>query len=323
MADIPILVTGGAGYIGSHVCKALKQCGFFPVTIDNLSLGHRWAVKWGPLIEGDIGDHNLVKNICEKYQIKGLIHLAAFSNVRESMASPLKYYENNVGKTIKMLSAIKGHVEYFVFSSTCAIYGKPKTIPICESHEKRPITPYGASKLMVEQVLETAAQDLGLNIALLRYFNAAGADIDGEIGEAHENESHLIPLLLETHLQKRPSFTLYGSDHPTDDGTAVRDFIHVTDLADAHIKALTWMMENKKNLKLNLGTGQGYSVLEVIHHIEKAQNAKIPVKLGKRFEQDPPVLVADSKVAKKILNWIPQYSTLPKIIETACRWHET
>ncbi|MCB1107480.1 MAG: UDP-glucose 4-epimerase GalE [Chlamydiia bacterium] len=317
-----ILVTGGAGYIGSHICKALSQKGYLPITIDNLSLGHEWAVKWGPLFKGDCGNPILLEEILNQYPILGVIHLAAFSNVRESQHLPLNYYQNNVQTTLNLLEVLKKHhISHFVFSSTCAVYGIPKKIPIDESHPKCPINPYGESKWMVEKILESMSSAYGMNVAILRYFNAAGADPDGEIGEAHHPETHLIPLLIQTATRERPSFTLYGEDHPTEDGTAVRDFIHVTDLAEAHVRALEFLIEKKESLTLNLGTGIGYSVREMIEAIEKRWECNIPVIKGERFSGDPPTLVANGEKGRKSLNWTPQYSDLETIIDTAWNWH--
>lgn len=313
-----ILVTGGAGYIGSHVCKALAQKGYEPITLDNLSLGHAWAVKWGPLIEGNCGDQILLRKIFSSYNIEGVIHLAALSNVRESHQNPLGYYQNNVSATLSMLEMLKEQdISYFVFSSTCAVYGMPELIPIDETHSKKPISPYGWSKWMAEKIL----QESGVHVALLRYFNAAGADPDGEIGESHTPESHLIPLLIETALGKRDHFVLNGNDHATEDGTPVRDFIHVTDLAEAHVKALEALFEKKESLTLNLGTGQGYSIKEVINQIEINKKCTIPIVEGKQQCGDPPILIADFKKALKTLNWKPKLSNLSTIIETAWNWH--
>ncbi|QVL57107.1 MAG: UDP-glucose 4-epimerase GalE [Simkaniaceae bacterium] len=314
-----ILITGGAGYIGSHICKALAKKGYEPITIDNLSTGNRSAVRWGPLYEGDIGDKKLVKTILEKYPVYGVIHLAAYSNVRESHQAPLKYYQNNVGATLSLLEVLlEMKVVPFVFSSTCAVYGMPQKVPIDESHPKNPINPYGESKLIVEKILQAIPE---LNCALLRYFNAAGADVEGEIGESHDPETHLIPLLIQTAMGKRETFTLNGEGHRTEDGTPIRDFIHVTDLALAHILALEKLIEKKESITLNLGTGIGYSVREVISHVEKKGKTKIPITVGGSFAGDPPILVANGDKAMKTLGWKPQYD-LSTMIETAWNWHQ-
>ena len=314
-----VLVTGGAGYIGSHVCKALPEKGYTPITIDNLSTGNHLAVKWGPFFEGDIDDQTLVRNILEKYPICGVIHLAAYSNVRESLRTPLKYFQNNVGATLKFLEVlIEKKITPFVFSSTCAVYGMPKKVPIYETHPKSPINPYGESKLMVEKILQTMPD---LKVAILRYFNAAGADLEGEIGESHDPETHLIPILIQTAMGKRKTFTLNGEDHETDDGTPVRDFIHVTDLAHAHVLALEKLIKEKGNLILNLGSGMGYSVRAVISLVEKRGETKIPIKVSARFSGDPPILIANEKKAKQTLDWNPHYD-LSTMIETAWNWHQ-
>ena len=300
-----VLVTGGAGYIGSHVCKALAKNGYLPVTIDNLSTGNRQAVKWGPFFEGDIGDKKLIKSLLEMHPICGTIHLAAFSNVRESHQLPLKYYQNNVSGTLKLLEVLlEKKIAPFVFSSTCAVYGIPQKVPIDESHPKSPINPYGESKLMVEKILQTIPE---LHYAILRYFNAAVADLEGETGESHDPETHLIPLLIQTTLGKRETFKLNGKDHETEDGTPVRDFIHVTDLAHAHILALEKLLEEKENLILNLGTGKGYSVQRVIFYVEEKAEGKIPILKGSRFPGDPPILIANGTKAMETLHWKPSF----------------
>jgi UDP-glucose-4-epimerase GalE len=316
-----VLVTGGAGYIGSHICKSLFQKGYTPVTIDNLSLGYKHAVKWGPLIQGNCEDKALLRKLLDDYPILGVIHLAALSNVRESHRMPLQYYQNNVGATLNLLEVLKERrISYFVFSSTCSIYGIPKKVPIDETHPKCPINAYGESKWMVERILQTVSQSHGLKTATLRYFNAAGADPDGEIGESHHPETHLIPLLIQTAMGKRSDFTLFGEDHETEDGTPVRDFIHVTDLANAHVQALECMITQEQSLTLNLGTGKGYSVREVIDTIEKGWDLKIPIVSGERFSGDPPILIANAEKAQDILGWSPQYSDIQTIVETAWDW---
>lgn len=314
-----VLVTGGAGYIGSHVCKALAKKGYLPITLDNLSTGNRSAVKWGPLYEGDIGDQTLVETLLKTYPICGTIHLAAFSNVRRSHQIPLEYYQNNVSQTLTLLQTLlKKGKTLFVFSSSCAVYGMPKTIPIQENHPKEPISPYGESKLMVEKIVQTLPE---LNYAILRYFNAAGADLEGEIGESHDPETHLIPLLIQTALNKNKQFILNGTTHATEDGTPIRDFVHVTDLADAHVLALEKIVEEKKNLILNLGTGKGYSVYNIISCIEKKVQTKIPIIHKDPFPGDPPVLIADEAKARENLQWKPSLD-LTHIIETAWSWHQ-
>ena len=322
--NFPVLVTGGAGYIGSHVCKRLKQEGFQPIVYDNLSLGHAWAVKWGPLVEGDLHDLERLKTTCQKHRPMGIIHLAAYSNVRESNIDPIRYYKNNLAGTSCLLYVAKQcEIPYFVFSSTCAIYGHPSHIPIDESHPQLPINPYGQSKKMVETLFHTKHRDDGIHFALLRYFNAAGADPGGEIGEAHDPETHLIPLVMQTLLKQKESFTIFGDDFDTPDGTAIRDYIHVMDLADAHILTLKWLIKHQANLELNLGTGKGYSVKEIIQTIENYTGDKVPIQIGKRFSGDPSILVAANAKAKETLSWSPRYSNLETIIETAWNWHRT
>ena len=306
-----ILVVGGAGYIGSHICKALFQKGYTPITLDTLSLGNEWAVKWGPLIVGSCGDRTVLDQLFRTHEIRGVIHLAALSNVRESEEIPLQYYQNNVGETLTLLDYCNQLP--FVFSSTCAVYGVPETLPIPETHKAHPISPYGHSKLMVEEVLKECCAV----VSILRYFNAAGADPDGEIGECHTPESHLIPLLIQTALGERKTFTLNGNRHDTPDGTPVRDYIHVTDLAEAHVLAL----EAQRSMTLNLGTGTGYSVQEVIKRIEAKSGASLPIELGPNRKGDPPLLVADATKARSLLGWTPKRSDLDTIIETAWDWH--
>ncbi|MCB1110919.1 MAG: UDP-glucose 4-epimerase GalE [Chlamydiia bacterium] len=317
-----VLVTGGAGYIGSHVCKALYQNGYEPLTLDNLSLGHESSVKWGPFFHGNCGDQKLLDTLLSSTPVLGVIHLAARSNVRESHQVPLEYFQNNVVETLHLLEVLQKHrVPHFVFSSTCSIYGLPQKIPLEETHPKSPINTYGTSKWMVEQILQSASQSFSLKVATLRYFNAAGADPDGEIGESHDPETHLIPLLIQTALGKQLTFTLYGEDHNTPDGTPIRDFIHVTDLAQAHVKALEQLMETGDNLTLNLGTGKGYSVKEVIETLQQGWGVNIPLIKGERFPGDPPILVADPSKAQDALGWTPEYSDLQTILETAWNWH--
>ena len=306
-----VLVVGGAGYIGSHICKALFQKGYTPITLDTLSLGNEWAVKWGPLIVGSCGDRAVLDRLFRSYKIQGVIHLAALSNVRESEKIPLKYYQNNVGETLTFLDYVKELP--LVFSSTCAVYGIPETLPIPETHPTCPISPYGRSKLMVEEVLKECCDV----VSILRYFNASGADPDGEVGECHTPESHLIPLLIQTALGERNTFTLNGNTHDTPDGTPVRDYIHVTDLADAHVLAL----EAQRSMTLNLGTGKGYSVQEIIKRIEAKSGAPLSIELGPKRKGDPPLLIADTTKAQDMLGWTPKMSHLDTMIETAWNWH--
>ncbi len=316
-----VLVTGGAGYIGSHVCKALKQAGFFPITIDNLSKGHTWAVKFGPLVQQEISDQEKLKEVIAEFKPVATIHLASSINVRESIQDPLFYYENNVAATLALLETlVEQKMNVFVFSSSAAVYGQPHILPITEEHEKMPLHPYGKSKLMVEQVLEDLNFSHGFLSASLRYFNAAGADPENELGEAHDPETHLIPLALGAALETTPALTIYGNDFPTHDGTAIRDYIHVADLADAHVKALVHLLEKKESLTLNLGTGNGHSVKEIIDGVQRYTGLKVPHQYAPRNPADPTALVADPSKAKKVLKWTPRFSSLQTIIETAYAW---
>ncbi|MGY6214222.1 UDP-glucose 4-epimerase GalE [Methylolobus aquaticus] len=318
-----ILVTGGAGYIGSHTAKALSLSGYVPVTFDNMVYGHRWAVKWGPLIEGDLGDTAAIERVLKDYPIEGVIHFAAYAYVGESMTSPEKYFRNNAINTLHLLEAMKAAgVHDLVFSSTCATYGVPGEVPIPEDHPQRPINPYGESKLFIERVLHWHHLAHGLNYAALRYFNAAGADLDGEIGEAHDPETHLIPLAIESALGLRKGLEIYGTDYPTPDGTAVRDYIHVADLADAHVRALRHLASGGESLRANLGTGHGHSVREVISAVERVGGRPVPVRECPRRPGDPPELVAAPTRAGDVLHWTPRFSDLDTIISSAWRWHQ-
>jgi UDP-glucose-4-epimerase GalE len=317
-----VLVTGGAGYIGSHTCKALADAGFEPVTIDNLVYGHRSAVKWGPLIEGDLADSNLLDKTLRKYRPLGVIHFAAYAYVGESMRDPGKYFRNNVCGSVNLLEAMaRNGCNCVVFSSTCATYGVPEHIPIDEQSKQQPVNPYGESKLAVERTLWWYWQCHKIKYAALRYFNAAGADAAGEIGEAHDPETHLIPLTIEAALGLRDHVEVYGSDYETPDGTAIRDYIHVTDLADAHVRSLTCLLDKGQTMTLNLGTGRGHSVREVISAVELAAGNKVPVKAAPRRPGDPPVLVAESSLAQSTLGWKPKHSSLKEIVTSAWRWH--
>jgi len=316
-----ILVTGGAGYIGSHTCKALAQAGYTPVTYDNLSRGHRWAVQWGPLEEGDILDDARLRDVFRHYCPAAVIHFAALAYVGESVASPELYYRNNVAGTLSLLGAMLDNgPDQLVFSSTCATYGTPSETPITEHHPQQPINPYGRSKHMIEQMLWDLEASDGLRSVALRYFNAAGADPDGEIGEAHEPETHLIPLVLAAASGNAPAIIINGTDYDTPDGTCIRDYIHVTDLADAHVRALRRLEDGAASGAYNLGTGHGYSIREVIDTARKVTGRTIPCTEGGRRAGDPPELVADAHKARTMLGWQPGYSDLPTIIDTAWRW---
>lgn len=320
---VAVLVAGGAGYIGSHTCKQLKAAGYQPVVLDNLVQGHRWAVRWGPLIEGDVRQAELISRLVKDFEVKAAIHFAAHADVAESVRDPRKYYSNNVHGSVAFIDALlDAGVDKIVFSSTCATYGIPDTLPIKEEHSQRPINPYGSSKLMVEEVLRSYRDAYQLNSFVLRYFNAAGADIDGELGEDHNPETHLIPRAIAAALGKSPPIHVFGTDYDTRDGTAIRDYVHVMDLARAHVSALSLLMSGEPGACLNLGAGQGYSVREVISAIEDVSSRVVPYHEGPRRLGDPPVLVADNAQAAAVLSWTPVYSQLPKIVESAWRWHE-
>jgi len=317
-----VLVTGGAGYIGSHTCKALARSGFLPVVLDNLSTGHAWAVKWGPLVEGDISDRHLVRDTLTRYRADAVIHFAANALVGESMKDPYKYLHGNVAGSLSLLEGMKeAGVRRIVFSSTCATYGEPTKIPISEATPQIPVNPYGESKLFVERALEWYGRAHGFSWAAMRYFNAAGADPEGEIGECHDPESHLIPLVVDAALGIRPPVQIMGTDYPTPDGTAVRDYVHVEDLADAHIRALRYLETGGASSAMNLGTGRGYSVREVIAAVERASGSTVPARETSRRLGDPPVLIADNRRAQKLLSWHAKYSTLDDIVRTAWAWH--
>lgn len=318
-----ILVTGGAGYIGSHACKALHAAGYLPVTLDNMEYGHPWAVRWGPLIEGDLADPALLSRVFHDYPVKGVMHFAAYAYVGESMSQPEKYFRNNVINALHLLEAMRGaEVRAIVFSSTCATYGIPSEIPIPEEHEQRPINPYGESKLFIERALHWHEVAHGLRHAALRYFNAAGADPDGEIGEEHDPETHLLPLAIQAALGRREYLDLFGTDYPTPDGTAIRDYIHVADLATAHVLALERLLGGSASLRLNLGTGHGHSVRQVLAMVEQVGGRPVPVRESPRRAGDPPELVAAPTRATELLGWRPRHSDLRTIVETAWRWHE-
>lgn len=316
-----ILVTGGAGYIGAHACKALSAAGFRPVAFDNLVYGQEEAVKWGPLERGDINDRSRLDALFGAYGFAGAMHFAAFTYVGESVTDPGKYYRNNVAGTLTLLEALRDSgVGCLVFSSSCATYGVPAQVPIGEDCPQRPISPYGATKLMAERMIGDFGRTHGLRSAILRYFNAAGADADGEIGECHDPETHLIPLALEA-VTGGPALTVYGEDYPTPDGTGVRDYIHVTDLAEAHVAALQLLLDGEEPGALNLGTGEGASVRQALAAVERAAGRPVPHNYGPRRAGDPPVLVADPRRARDALGWSPRHSDLDNIAATAWRWH--
>lgn len=318
-----IFVTGGAGYVGSHTCKALAHAGYTPVVYDNLSRGTSSAVKWGPLEVGDISDRETLRDALRRHRPDGVIHFAAYAYVGESMNDPLLYYRNNVSATITLLSVMASEaITRLVFSSTCATYGIPAKNPIREDMPQAPVNPYGQSKLMVEQILRDWARLGSLSAVALRYFNAAGADADSEIGEAHEPETHLIPLALAAAKGTAPPLTIFGKDHETRDGTCIRDYIHVSDLADAHVRAMAWTRGNVGFTSLNLGTGEGVSVKDVIAEVRRITGRAVPFSNGPRRDGDPPALVADPTEAFNVLGWRAQHSDLHTILSTAWRWME-
>jgi UDP-glucose-4-epimerase GalE len=320
---VSVLIAGGAGYIGSHAAKLVAQAGLEPVVLDNFVYGHKWAAKWGPLVEGDIGDRPLLDRVLKEHRVTSVIHFAAYAYVGESVTNPRKYFHNNLVNTISLLDAMVDQgVRDIVFSSTCATYGEPAKVPISEEQPQNPVNPYGESKLAVEKILGWYQRAYDMRFAALRYFNAAGADPDGEIGEDHDPETHLIPLAIEAALGRGKELQIFGTDYPTPDGTPVRDYIHVTDLAEAHILALAHLQKGTKELKLNLGTGQGHSVRQVVTAVEKVSGKKVPAREVGRRAGDPPFLVADARKAGQVLAWHPKYAALETIVEHALRWHE-
>ena len=318
-----ILVTGGAGYIGSHVVKDLIENDFDVITVDNLKKGHKKAVLGGKLIVGDITDSEFLKEVFSYNEIEAVVHLAADSLVGESMENPGKYYHNNFDNGIKLLDVMLEHgVKNIVFSSTAAVYGEPQQIPIKEDHPIDPTNPYGESKYFFEKAMERYDKLFDLNYMSLRYFNAAGADLSGKIGEDHDPETHLIPLVLDTALGKRDKLYIFGNDYDTRDGTCVRDYIHVNDLAKAHTLALEALIQGKDSRIYNLGNGEGYTVREVIETARRVTNKEIPAENSSRREGDPAVLIASSAKIRQELNWQADYPELEKIIETAWNWHK-
>lgn len=317
-----VLVTGSAGYIGSHACKALASVGYTPISFDNLVYGHPWAVRWGPLETGDIADRARLDEVIDGYQPTAVMHFAAYAYVGESVQDPGKYYRNNVAGTLTLLEAMRDHgIDQLIFSSTCATYGIPDSVPIREDLPQNPINPYGASKLMIERMLQDFEVAHGLRSIALRYFNAAGADPDGEIGEAHDPETHLIPLVLDAAAGKRPAITVFGDDYDTPDGTCIRDYIHVSDLADAHVLALKALEAGAKTTAYNLGNGQGFSVREVIDSAARVTGRQVPFVVGPRRAGDPAVLVGDASRAIRELGWRPQLNDIDTMIDTAWQWH--
>ncbi len=318
-----ILVAGGGGYVGAHACKALSEAGYQPLVFDNFSTGHREFVRWGPLIEGDIRDSAAVADAIRKQGVTAVLHFAGCAYVRESFFNPAKYYENNVAGTLSLLNGMRAAgCDKVVFSSSCAVYGQPKTLPIAETAATVPTNPYGASKLACERILADYTPAYGLRSISLRYFNACGADACQALGELRDPETHLIPRALMTVLGHITDFQVFGTDFPTPDGTAIRDYIHVSDLADAHLAALELLLGGHSGGVFNLGTGEGHSVRTVLSMIQKVTGHELPAIRGDRMTCEPARLVADATLARRSLAFQPCRSDLPTIIRTAWAWHQ-
>lgn len=321
LKNTTFLIVGGAGYIGSHMSLMLHERGHKAIVVDNLSTGFQDAVIGAELIQADIHDYQKLDQIFKKHNIDVVMHFAAHIDVGESVINPVKYYKNNVVGTQALLECMLANdVKNFVFSSTAAIFGEPKYVPIDEVHSKTPINPYGHSKLMVEQMLESYDQAYGLKSICLRYFNAAGADPKTRIGERHDPETHLIPLVLQAASGRREAIKIFGNDYETEDGTCVRDYIHIVDLCAAHLLATEYMLHEKVSKQFNLGNGNGYSVQQVIKAVKKVTNKKIKIEYVDRREGDPATLVADASLVKKELNWMPKHPDLEEIAEHAWKW---
>ena len=318
-----ILVTGGAGYIGSHVNKALAARGYDTLILDNLVYGHPSFVKWGQFVLADLADVNQLRLIFEKFDIQAVMHFAAFAYVGESVTDPKKYYQNNVSNTLNLLETMHSFgVKPFIFSSSCATYGMPKKIPITEDHPQNPINPYGRTKLMIENILADYARAYDFQYVSLRYFNAAGADPEGDVGEWHEPETHLIPLILDAACGRRENIKVFGADYETPDGTCIRDYIHVTDLAQAHVLALEYLLDGGCSNIFNLGNGNGFSVREVIDCARQVTGKDIQEKIAERRPGDPPELVGSAQKAQALLGWKPEHYDLNDIVETSWHWHQ-
>jgi UDP-glucose-4-epimerase GalE len=316
---VTILVTGGAGYIGSHTADTIEKSGQAAIIYDNLSAGHRWAVGSKTLIEADLADKLSIQRAIEQYRIEAVIHFAAHAYVGESVVAPRKYFQNNAVNTLNLLDVMLDlGVKYIVYSSTCATYGVPEKLPISEEHPQRPVNPYGESKLFIERVLHWYEKAYGLRWVALRYFNAAGAS--GLLGECHDPETHLIPLAIDAALTGVP-LSVFGTDYSTEDGTAVRDYIHVDDLASAHLAALEYLIKKGTSRAFNLGTGQGHSVREVLQTVERVSKMTVPYRAADRRPGDPAILVADNRAAIELLRWTPKQSSLREIVESAWLWH--
>lgn len=318
-----VLVCGGAGYIGSHINKQLNKEGYETVVFDNLVYGHREAVKWGHFVQGDLSRMEEIERVFKQYKIEAVFHFAAYAYVGESVEKPEKYYYNNVANTLNLLHVMKKYgCNKIIFSSTCATYGEPERIPITEDMKQSPINPYGASKLMVERIFQDYSKAYDLKFVVLRYFNAAGADPDGEIGESHSPETHLIPLVLDAAGGKREDIKVFGTDYDTPDGSCIRDYIHVYDLATAHLLALHYLEEGKESDFFNLGNELGTSVLQVLESVKKVTNREFKVIVADRRAGDPAKLVGSSEKAQKVLKWKPVYGDIDTIVEHAWKWHE-
>jgi UDP-arabinose 4-epimerase len=317
-----VLVTGGAGYIGSHTCKALHAAGVTPVVYDDLSRGNPEAAKWGELVVGDLGDGALLRRTLERHRPAGVVHFAAYAYVGESTHNPALYYRNNVGGTAELLGAMRDcGIRHIVFSSSCAVYGVPDAVPISETSPFNPINPYGTTKMVCEQMLRDCAAVSGLTYLALRYFNAAGADPDGEIGECHVPETHAIPLILDA-AGGDAAFTVFGDDYPTPDGTCIRDYIHVADLADAHVRALRDLLQGGESAAINVGTGRGWSVRELIDITRTITGRDVPVRIGARRPGDPPALVSDPSLAHARLGWAPRFADAAEQVAHAWAWRQ-
>lgn len=318
-----ILIVGGAGYIGSHINKELTKQGYKTVIFDNLSSGRRELVKWGEFFEGDLGNIEDIREVFKKYPIEAVLHFAAFKAVGESVVNPQKYYKNNVANTLNLFQVMmENKVNKFIFSSSAAVFGNPQYNPIDEKHPQSPINPYGETKLIVEHIMRDYSKTYDFKYIALRYFNACGADLDGELGEWQGSSSNLIPLVLDAAIGAREDIKIFGTDYPTPDGTCIRDYIHVTDLAEAHVLALKYLMDGNESNVFNLGNGKGFSVKEVVDMAKKVTGVDFKVTNVERRAGDPPELIADSKKAKEILKWEPKYFDLETIISSAWNWHK-
>ncbi|PYB77444.1 UDP-glucose 4-epimerase GalE [Rhizobium wuzhouense] len=321
MTETKILVTGGAGYIGSHTCLALSAKGYVPVVYDNFSSGHREFVKWGPVEDGDIRDRARLREVLALHKPAAVLHFAGLIEVGQSFKEPEAFYDINVGGSLALLQAMmEADIRAFVFSSTCATYGRPEYMPLDEAHPQAPINPYGRTKYIVEQALRDFDLCDRMRSVMLRYFNAAGADAEGRIGEWHTPETHAVPLLIEAALGRRAGFSIFGDDYETRDGTCIRDYVHVTDLADAHVRAVEYLLNGGETVAINLGTGTGTSVKELVSAVEAVSGRPLPVTQAERRAGDPPLLVASNETARTILGWEPEHE-IDDIIRSAWTWH--